>query len=196
MPDEAAVVRQVFDLCISGICVYEIALRLNQLGAGWQDGTGLFQWLLRVQDPDDSLTTIESMSEPIPLDPLIVARLQHWQREVEVFYFYYVTPTRSNYVYLQIPPAVKQAIHQLHPELMVQEVGYHAVTQEFTQRGQDHGNISDECFEPTAANSGAASSGSIQDKRESELDPRVPHGRWDNSRKLFKHIPGSHSGWG
>ncbi len=39
LPDEASVVRQIFDLCISGICDYEIARRLNQQGIPTKGGS-------------------------------------------------------------------------------------------------------------------------------------------------------------
>jgi len=38
LPDEASVVRQIFDLCISGICDYEIARTLNQKGIPTKGG--------------------------------------------------------------------------------------------------------------------------------------------------------------
>lgn len=38
LPDEAAVVRQIFDLCISSICVYEIARTLNLKGIPTKGG--------------------------------------------------------------------------------------------------------------------------------------------------------------
>ena len=46
LPEEAAVVLQIFDLCLSGICVYEIARTLNLQGIPTKGGS---KWHVSVQ---------------------------------------------------------------------------------------------------------------------------------------------------
>lgn len=88
-----------------------------QLGFGRGDIPAPFQWVVRIQDPDNTAKTMEFMSEQLPLDDLALVKLQHFLGNMKIFYLYYVSATQSNYVYLSIPSVLKQHIPSLCPEL-------------------------------------------------------------------------------
>lgn len=88
-----------------------------QLEFGKGSANSTFQWVVRVQDPDNPPRSLEFTSEQILLDDLALVKLRHFLESMEVFYLYYVSATQSNFVYLSIPVSLKQQIPSLYPEL-------------------------------------------------------------------------------
>lgn len=88
-----------------------------QLGFRRGDAPALFQWLVRVQDPENPSITMDFTSEHIPLDGLALAKLRHFLENMQIVYIYYVSSTQSNYIYMDIPAILKQQIPSLCPEL-------------------------------------------------------------------------------